>query len=321
LTVPSLRFWRRDRPADIEAEYPRIRGRGPGLPYSKGRMAQTLMLSGFAAERAYQLALVIEREVASSGADEISSDQLHELVEGVLGREDTPAMLARYHGWHRLARLDRPLVLMMGGATGTGKSSLATEIAYRLGISRIVSTDAVRQVMRAAFAPELMPALHFSSFEAGDGLKIPMPDPDAADRAIYGFIQQAEQVAVGASAIIDRAVMEGLSTVVEGVHLVPGLITPERHQTAMAVQVMLAIGDEDAHREHFMVRDFDSGGIRGMERYLRRFGEIRRIQDYLVGRAERLGVPVIEAADPDDALVSVMDLILERAGALEPALP
>jgi 2-phosphoglycerate kinase len=70
-----------------------------------------------------------------------------------------------------------------------------------------------------------------------------------------------------------------------------------------------------------MVRDFNSGGIRAMERYLRRFGEIRRIQDYVVGRAERLGVPVIEAADPDDALVNVMDLILERAGALEPALP
>ena len=32
-------------------------------------MAQTLMLSGFEAERAYQLAQVIEREVGESGAD------------------------------------------------------------------------------------------------------------------------------------------------------------------------------------------------------------------------------------------------------------
>jgi 2-phosphoglycerate kinase len=283
-------------------------------------MAQTLMLSGFAAERAYQLAQMIEREVSSVGADEISTDQLHELVEHVLGREDTPAMLARYHGWMRLARLDRPLVLLIGGATGTGKSSLATELAYRLGISRITSTDAVRQVMRTAFAAELMPALHYSSFEAGDGLKIPMPDPDAADRALYGFIQQAEQVAVGANAIIDRAVMEGLSTVVEGVHLVPGLVAPERHQRAVVVQVMLAIADEDAHQAHFMLRDYESSGSRAMERYLRRFGEIRRIQDYLIAQAERMRVPVIEAGDPDDALVAVMDLILDQVGAVAPAL-
>ena len=58
-----------------------------------------------------------------------------------------------------------------------------------------------------------------------------------------------------------------------------------------------------------------------MERYLTRFGEIRRIQDYLVARAERMQVPVIEAGDPDDALVAVMDLILDRAGAVTPALP
>ena len=321
--MPRWRFWRRSEPVVPivdRAREPRIRGRGPGLPYSKGRMAQTLMLSGFAAERAYQLAQMIEREVSSVGADEISTDQLHELVEHVLGREDTPAMLARYHGWMRLARLDRPLVLLIGGATGTGKSSLATELAYRLGISRITSTDAVRQVMRTAFAAELMPALHFSSFEAGDGLKIPMPDPDAADRALYGFIQQAEQVAVGANAIIDRAVMEGLSTVVEGVHLVPGLVAPERHQRAVVVQVMLAINDEDVHQAHFMLRDYESSGSRAMERYLRRFGEIRRIQDYLIAQAERMRVPVIEAGAPDDALVAVMDLILDQVGAVAPAL-
>jgi 2-phosphoglycerate kinase len=324
--MPEWRLWRRrggqqPEPVADPGREPRIRGRGAGLPYSKGRMAQTLMVSGFTAERAYELAQLIQREVTAVGADEISTEQLHELVEHVLGREDTPAMLARYHGWNRLARLDRPLVLLIGGATGTGKSSLATELAYRLGISRITSTDAVRQVMRTAFAAELLPALHFSSFEAGDGLKIPMPDPDAAhDRALYGFIQQAEQVAVGANAIIERAVLEGLSTVVEGVHLVPGLVAPERHAAAVTIQVLLTITDEDAHRAHFLLREVESGGERAMERYLRRFGEIRRIQDYLVGQAERMQVPVIEAGDSDDALVAVMDLILDQVGAASPAL-
>ena len=79
--------------------------------------------------------------------------------------------------------------------------------------------------MRAFFAAALMPALHYSSFEAAAGPE----DADArprrrSDRALYGFIQQAEQVAVGAAAVVERAVLEGLSTVVEGVHLVPGLI-------------------------------------------------------------------------------------------------
>ena len=148
--------------------------------------------------------------------------------------------------------------------------------------------------MRAFFAPGLMPALHYQPFEAGEGLKIPMPDPDDTDRALYGFIQQAEQVAVGATAVVDRAVQEGLSTVLEGVHLVPGLVEPSQRGGATVVQVLLAITDEEAHQAHFVARDSLSGGARALDRYLRHFGEIRRIQDYLVARAERVAVPVVD---------------------------
>jgi 2-phosphoglycerate kinase len=294
---------------------PRIRGRDYPLPYSRGRMARTLILSGFEPERAYALSLDIEQAVSTADSDELSTGELQSVVESVLARVESAAMVARYRGWLRVQHLDRPLVLLLGGATGTGKSTLAAEAAYRLGISRITSTDTVRQVMRAFFARELMPALHYSSFDAGEGLKMPMPDPDAGDRALYGFIQQAEQVAVGANAVVERAVMEGLSTVIEGIHLVPGLVGGDQRDGAVVVQALLAIGDEDAHQSHFFARDFDTGGMRAMERYLRRFGEIRRIQDYLVGRAEREGVPVVEAGDPKRALMSVMDLILARAAA------
>ncbi len=283
-------------------------------------MATTLFLSGVEAEHAYGLALEIEASVLETGHDEIALEDLHPIVERVLARRDGHAGVARYRAWQKVLRRERPLVLLMGGATGTGKSSLATELAYRLGISRITSTDVVRQVMRAFFAPALMPALHFSSFEAGGAMRMPMPDPDSTDRALYGFMQQAEQVAVGAAAVIDRAVQEGLSTVLEGVHLVPGLVeVPEG--TATIVQVLLAIEDEEAHQSHFVARDSSSGGARALDRYLRHFGEIRRIQDYLVARAERVGVPVIDGSDADQALRSVLDLILERATAAPGAVP
>lgn len=300
---------------------PRIRGTGHPLPFSKGRMATNLFLSGVEAEHAYELALDIERAVQEVGSEEIALAELHSIVEDVLSRADGPPAVERYRAWQKVLRRERPLVLMLGGATGTGKSSLATELAYRLGISRITSTDVVRQVMRAFFAPGLMPALHYSSFEAGAGLKMPMPDPEQDDRALYGFIQQAEQVAVGAAAVVERAVLEGLSTVVEGVHLVPGLVEPPPGHDATIVNVMLAIEDEEAHQSHFVARDSASGGARALERYLQHFGEIRRIQDYLLGRAQRMNVPVVDATDGDAALRSVLDLILERAMAEPGGVP
>ena len=304
-----------------EEREPRIRGRGHPLPFSKGRMATTLFLSGFEPERSYALARVIERAVVDAGTDELTLDELHEVVEQVLAQEEGESLVRRYRAWQLVINRERPLVLLIGGATGTGKSTLATELAYRLGISRITSTDVVRQVMRAFFEPALMPALHYSSFEAGDGMRMPMPDPDEGDRALFGFIQQAEQVAVGSAAVVDRAIVEGLSTVVEGVHLVPGLISPEQRPDATVVEMVLAIHDEEAHQAHFVARDRQGGGARPLDRYLRRFGEIRRIQDYLLVRAERAGVSIIDAGDPEDALRAMLDIILERATPPPGAVP
>jgi 2-phosphoglycerate kinase len=284
-------------------------------------MATTLFLAGFEPEQSYAIARAVERAISDLAAEEMTLDELYLVVEEVIGREEGDHMVRRFRAWQRVLNLDRPLIILIGGGTGTGKSSIATEVAYRLGISRITSTDVVRQVMRAFFAPALMPALHYSSFEAGEGTRIPMPDPDEGDRALFGFIQQAEQVAVGAAAVVDRATVEGLSTVVEGVHLVPGLIAPEAQPGATIVQVMLAIEDEEAHQAHFVARDRIAGGARALDRYLKRFGDIRRIQDYLVARAERVGVPVIDASDGDAALRTLLDLILERASVQSDAVP
>src|SRR5204863_5903247 len=115
---------------------------------------------------------------------------------------------------------DVPLVVLIGGATGVGKSTIATQLAARLGIVRVIATDAVREVMRAMFTSKLMPTLYTSSFDADSALREPPPRP--ADKVIVGFREQTAAVAVGIQALLKRAVVEGTSAVIEGAHLVPG---------------------------------------------------------------------------------------------------
>ena len=57
------------------------------------------------------------------------------------------------------------MILLLGGTAGAGKTSLAQEVAHRLGITAVLSTDQIRQVMRMVFTPNILPALHSSSFE------------------------------------------------------------------------------------------------------------------------------------------------------------
>ena len=212
-----------------------------------------------------------------------------------------------------LRELDLPLVLLVGGATGTGKSTVTTEVAHRLGITRVTSTDFVRQTMRAFFSQRFMPSIHYSSFEAGPAVGI--HEGEEADAALLGFNEQTRNVLVGVKAVIARALEEGYSMAVEGVHLVPGRL-PRAYDGAVVVQCMLAIEDEDEHARHFWIRDAGSQGLRPMQKYLRALPEIRRIQDYLVERAEKAGVPVIENTRMEAAVDAVIHLVLaevERA--------
>jgi 2-phosphoglycerate kinase len=275
-----------------------------GLPYSRGLMARALMAVGVAPDRAYALARRVGHDLAARSSDVVEVDRLESLAVESLGEVEGREALRQLRRYQELRELDLPIVILVGGATGTGKSTVATEIAYRLGITRVTSTDFIRQTMRAFFSHEFMPAIHYSSFEAG------LAVPDADDPLVAGFLEQSRNVLVGARASLERALEEGWSMVLEGVHLVPGLL-PTALETALVSGCVLQISDETAHAQHFFARE--SGTDRPMAKYLDRFDEIRRLQRYIVGRAEREGVAVIENENADRATAAVAELVLSAA--------
>lgn len=276
-----------------------------GLPYSRGLMARSLMAAGVAGHRAYALASRVHDELRERGLDRVEVERLEALAVEMLGEEEGRESVQRLRRFQELRELDLPIMVFIGGATGTGKSTVATELAYRFGITRVTSTDFVRQTMRAFFSSDFMPSIHQSSFEARDAF------PDAEDPLEFGFLQQARNVLVGVRASSERALHEGWSLVLEGVHLVPGMVEMPRPEEAVSVYVVLSIEDEDEHVRHFHFRDEDSE--RPESRYLERFDDIRRLQQVIVARARREGVPVVENEDADRAARTVADLVLDAA--------
>jgi len=275
-----------------------------GLPYSRGLMARALMAVGVPPDRAYALARCVGDDVTARGSEVVALDRLEALAVEILGHAEGGEAVRQLRRYQELRELDLPIVILVGGATGTGKSTVASEIAYRLGITRVTSTDFIRQTMRAFFSHEFMPSIHFSSFEAGDA------HPEADDPLVAGFLDQSRNVLVGVQAAIERALHEGWSMVLEGVHLVPGLL-PSLDDRALVTACVLNIDDETAHAQHFFTRE--AGTQRPMAKYLDRFEEIRRLQSFLVARAERAGVAVIENESADGATAAVAELVLSAA--------
>jgi 2-phosphoglycerate kinase len=279
------------------------------LPYSKGLMARALIAAGVPADRAYQLARRLELDLAERGASSVPVERLEALATEILGAEEGERATGRLRRLADLQALDTPIIVLIGGSTGTGKSTVAAEVAHRLGITRVASTDFIRQTMRAFFSREFMPTIHYSSFEAGQALDA---DEVTGDPAIVGFVDQCRHVCVGVDAAIRRSLTEGWSMVLEGVHLVPGLV-PAELEGALLVHVVVEVADEDVHRLHFHVRDAATGGIRAMDKYLDRLGDIRRMQSYIVGRARRESVPVVENANVERTIDTVIELVMQAS--------
>jgi 2-phosphoglycerate kinase len=294
---------------DTKGPHILISDRETGLPYSKGLMASQVMVTGLSPVRAYQVAEAIEDRLLDLERPSVTSEELDGLALEVLEDLAGDRYAKNFLRWQEVEALDIPLVVLIGGTTGVGKSTIATQLAARLGIVRVVASDAVREVMRAMFSRELMPSLHASSFEAGAALR----EPPGRDAAIVGFREQTSAVAVGLQALIERAALEGTSIILEGAHIVPGFFDLTRwEERILAVPVVITVEDDDVHRSHFVVRWADSEA-RPASRYLEGFENIRRIQRYIKSQALSHGVHVVPNYDFDRSLAAAIDLVLEKA--------
>ncbi|KGQ21055.1 ATP cone domain-containing protein [Thermus filiformis] len=279
----------------------------PRVPFSKGILAQSLMAVGLAPDRAYRIARELEARLHAEGRTVIRRDALRERVYRTLLEEAGEEVAKRYLVLRALRRSDRPVHVLIGGVTGVGKSVLATALAYRLGITHIISSDAVREVFRATLSAELLPTLHVSSFEAWSVLS---REGGREELVIRGFLDQVEKVAVGLKAIQERAARERTSLVLEGVHVVPGYLDHPSRPSVLQVPMLVVVHDEKVHRDRFLIRDRETGRMRPKERYLDHLADIRLIQDHLERQAEREGVPVIPGENLDEAVEKALEVIV-----------
>jgi 2-phosphoglycerate kinase len=281
------------------------------VPFSKGITASAIMSSGLPPGPAYNVAADIEELLIREGTFEIQAKDLRQIIYNVLDDELGEHYATNYKRYLSFSRLNRPLVILMGGSTGVGKSTISTMLASRLSIVRIVSTDAIREVMRAFFSDNLMPTIHTSSFDADSALIHPLPPH--VDPVVAGFREQTLYVLAGVRAIINRAIKEGTHIIIEGAHMVPGFIEPEQFPGAFILPMVITVMDEKLHRSHFYIREVETQGTRPFQRYIEHFEHIRKIQDYISHLADMTGIKTFDSIELDKTVAAVVDYIINAA--------
>jgi 2-phosphoglycerate kinase len=193
----------------------------------------------------------------------------------------------------------KPQLILIGGCTGTGKSTFGMQTALSQGILKCVSTDTIRAVMRSFVSKEISPALHRSSY-AGDG------------DAITNWRECCTVLEGSVEALVTDAIDRGVSLVVEGVHIVPSnrLIDMWRGSGGAALGVLLTITDETSHESLI----FRRGEItkKGEDKKIKAFGRIRLIQGEMVRLAEESQWLLIEQKLEPDPIEIVMSMLKEQ---------
>lgn len=285
-----------------------------GLPFSKGLLAKSFTAAGIAPKQAYHIAELVENHLRKKNLLTVTSTQLKQIILEILLANAGLEKTEKYKKWQTLGGLDKPLIILIGGTTGVGKSTIASETAHRLAINRIVSTDAVREVMRAVFSQDIAPALHESSFGAWKTIRTPIDEK--IDPVIAGFMEQTAVVSVGIEAIIQRAINENLHMVIEGIHIVPGFMNLNLFSNAFVVPLIIDAEDENVHRSHFYVRGIQTHEQRPFEKYVENFDTIRKIGFYIVGLAKKHQVSVIQSYSLDSTISNILDEVYNQVHAL-----
>lgn len=283
------------------------------LPFSRGILAQSLLAIGLGPDLSHNLARRAEEALYALDVTEVSSDVVRESVSGLLRQEAGEEFAQRYALMREARHSEKPIFILIGGAPGVGKSAVAAEVGYRLGIPRVVSTDSVRQALRSLIGPELSPVLHASTFSAWRAELLPFERSSARprrNRVLRGYLAQVHQLGPAITGIIERNTTEATSLVMEGSHLVPGVAPRKEFPDATVIPLMLYLSDQLDHRKHFDIRE-GKAHSRQADTYLEHFEEIRTMQDFLRERAELEGVPVIEASDFERAIERCIDRVLD----------
>ena len=279
-------------------------------PFSKGILARSLRISNIGLDQAYQIANEIEESLIKENITEITVDDLVNYISKYLSRIN-PDISTRYLRWRGVRKSDEPLIILIGGASGVGTSSMAFELANRLGLKNIIGTDMIREVMRKIISPELNPVIHKSSFDAYESIRTPAIRVDAV---VEGFISHVDVVNVGIEAIIERSIKEGISIIIEGVHVVPGFIREDLIKKGNVIMYTLTIDDEEMHKQRFYTRCRQPWVKRSLEHYMDSFEPIRKIQQFLIDQAGIHDAHIINNSDFKNTIDLMVNDIIEEFG-------
>jgi 2-phosphoglycerate kinase len=179
--------------------------------------------------------------------------------------------------------MEDPIIILLGGAAGTSKTTLSKMLVHELDIAHRLGSGFIREIAKGFVGREENPFLYNYSFK-----------PHIEISPFENLHKQSDVLTPSMELCIKRGFNEGTSLIIEGVNVIPGLISKKY----VSLSAVLAVKDFDQHYEMITGKTHFKRSISSED-----FKKVRSIQDEFVKRAEINGWDVIYIDESIEATI------------------
>lgn len=289
----------------------KIQFRDTEIPYPLAVLKGHLKLSGVVDSKI--ASIVSELLKKSDKSNKWAESDVLYFVENQLQEESQEVInkfqsIVAYEALRAMQEEVPPIVVVIEGASATGKSMIALDLIQTLCPTRFISSDTVRQILRDIHSKEQYPELHCHTYQA---FKYNQVGDTNQNPILRGYNAQCRLISPHVVNMTKRVVSEGAIAIIEGVHISPGsmmgisegvleiLLSPsyEIHQAMFASKSRIGKLKSVSSDEQMRKEEFVSTHI---------------IQEYLEKQALQHQIPIINLDEYEQVQQEIYQLILSK---------
>jgi len=181
--------------------------------------------------------------------------------------------IVKYTDLWKQGQISKPVVFLVGGYAGTGKSTLVKKIENFFTNSNVLPTGIVRSILRGYISQESNPYLYSHTYDLHSLLDKKSPETQVTEL----YEKQVEPVSRSINQIIDFTSTEKQHWIIDGNPIFPGFI--KNNDEVILFEFYLKVTDPDVHRKLL------SGPTHNRKLDETQFHTARKLHDYTVDKA------------------------------------
>lgn len=248
---------------------------------------------------------IIADLITSCETEEKLIQELKKKGEKYLDRYQT---MKEYQRLLRSGEQKLPIIIILAGFPGIGKTTFAKELALIYGINIVIGGDVLRSSLRTFIKKFDTPEFHSSVYNAWKNF-----GEYSEKNLIKGYEAQATIMNQTVGHIIaDRGLRDGESMIIEYLHFLPSQLSKELFKHPSVIPIVLQINDKNEYTKRIKSREKYSHLRSPGKRLLEHIDQYLLLQEHQCKEAKKHKIIVVGVDHFDLSIDTILTYINQR---------